>query len=70
MSSIIFENGSVIKTIETNNEPIRSARSVLFTFYCMGCHATHIDYPIKNICHTRDNNMICKENFDLEGGDR
>ena len=63
MNNIIFENGSEIKIIESAST-FRSKKSELISFYCAECRDMHIDVPISEILHIKDNIFICKTSFE------
>ena len=63
MNKIIFENGSEVKIIEST--PIlRGKRSELISFYCTECRDMHIDVPISEMLHIKDDIFICKTSFE------
>jgi len=63
MNKIILENGSEVKIIEST--PIlRGKRSELISFYCAECRDMHIDVPISEILHIKDDIFICKTSFE------
>lgn len=64
---IEFENGSVIKTIETDNQTIRGARSKVMSFYCSECDMWHENYKIIDVIWVDKGILICKESLESEG---
>lgn len=61
MGEIIFENGSVIQTIESKGEVIRGKRSELKNWF--------YDYEMNNVDLSFLDNFINKENKKLNDGE-
>jgi len=62
-TSIEFENGSRIETIESKFDNIRGNRSNIISFWCDNCKKVHESVHISEMMCLDDNRVICRTSF-------